>query len=316
MQTARDALSPDSIGLVQTVARTGSLAAAARELGLVPSALSYRVRQLEDALDVLLFDRSARRVRLTAAGEELLRQGEWLLDEIDSVAQRVKRVASGWEPEFTVAVDSLISCQVLLELSQAFYAAEPPTRLRLRAENLSGTTEALLNGHADIAIGVGHDTGTVGGVQIKPLGQAAFVFAVAPHHPLASAAEPLSDEAIARHRAVAVADSTTSGRGLTFGLLGGQEVFTVPSMQLKLEAQLRGMGCGNLPLAMAAPYLESGRLVAKKVARAPRVVPVHYAWRSTPGGRHGHALAWWLKALESPVTRRALLERPGAVPGQ
>ncbi len=61
----RAALSPENLGLLEAVARLGSMAAAARELGMVPSALTYRVRQIEDALDVLLFDRSARRAQLT-----------------------------------------------------------------------------------------------------------------------------------------------------------------------------------------------------------------------------------------------------------
>jgi DNA-binding transcriptional LysR family regulator len=45
----------------------------------VPSALTYRVRQIEDALDVLLFDRSVAPGPLTAAGAELLREGDRLL---------------------------------------------------------------------------------------------------------------------------------------------------------------------------------------------------------------------------------------------
>ena len=53
--------------MLQTVARQGSFAAAARELGLVPSAVTYRVRQIEDALDALLFDRASRQAKLTAA---------------------------------------------------------------------------------------------------------------------------------------------------------------------------------------------------------------------------------------------------------
>ena len=61
--------------MMDAIARTGSFAAAARELGKVPSALTYSVRQLEDALDVLLFDRSSRQAQFTAAGEELLSEG-------------------------------------------------------------------------------------------------------------------------------------------------------------------------------------------------------------------------------------------------
>ena len=102
----RDALTPETLSLIAAVHGAGSMAAAARELGLVPSALTYRIRQVEDALDVLLFDRSSRQARLTEAGKELLREGNRLLAELDAVANRVKRVATGWEPQLTLAVDT------------------------------------------------------------------------------------------------------------------------------------------------------------------------------------------------------------------
>ena len=50
----RNLLTPDALTMMDVIARTGSFAAAARELGKVPSALTYNVRQLEDALDVAL----------------------------------------------------------------------------------------------------------------------------------------------------------------------------------------------------------------------------------------------------------------------
>ncbi|MGE8447846.1 MAG: LysR family transcriptional regulator, partial [Comamonas sp.] len=125
----RDVLTPDTLALLQLVADSGSFAAAARQLGLVPSALTYRIRQVEDALDVLLFDRSARQARPTEAGQELLREGARLLSEVDAVANRVRRVATGWEPELRIAVDGVISRTTLLELIEAFYTIAPPTRL-------------------------------------------------------------------------------------------------------------------------------------------------------------------------------------------
>ena len=154
ISATRAALSPENLGLIEAVARLGSMAAAARELGMVPSALTYRIRQIEDALDVLLFDRSARRAQLTPAGAELLRAGRYLLEELDAVARRVKRVATGWEPELTIAADAVIARGTLFELAEAFYAEAAPTRLRLRAETLSGTLEVLQAGQADLAIGV------------------------------------------------------------------------------------------------------------------------------------------------------------------
>ena len=312
MSTARNALTPDALAMLQSIAASGSFAAAARSLGLVPSALTYRVRQIEDALDVLLFDRSSRQARLTPAGAELLQEGRRILEEIEAMSNRVKRVATGWEPQLTIAVDSIIAPATLMELCASFLQQAPPTRLRLRDETLSGTLDALTSGLADIAIGVS-DPGNHADVHGKPLGDLRFVYAVAPHHPLASAPEPLTDEMVRQHRAVAAADSIQRGRGLTVGLLPGQDVFTVSTMPAKLDAQLRGLGGGFVPECLARPYIDSGRLVVKKMERTQRVIRLYYAWRGANRARQGRALQWWLKQLESPVTRAALLARRGAV---
>ena len=324
----RDALTPGALGMIDAVHRTGSMAAAARELGLVPSALTYRIRQVEDALDVLLFDRSSRQARLTEAGKELLREGNRLLAELDAVANRVKRVATGWEPQLTLSIDSVISRTTVMELCEAFFALNPPTRLKLREEALSGTMLALTSGQADLAIGIAGEanTGAAGkgvsalsALHSKPLGKIHFVYAVAPHHPLANSPEPITNEMMLLHRVVAVADSVQRGGGVSVGLLGGQDVFTVPGMMAKLDAQLRGLGAGFLPEYLARPYLQTGRLVCKAVDQPARVITLSYAWRSSDGDQSrkggaskGKALQWWLDQLESPVTRAALLERQQA----
>ena len=50
MPGPRDVLTPDAFRLLQAVAEAGSFAAAARDLGLVPSAVTYRIRQIEEWL--------------------------------------------------------------------------------------------------------------------------------------------------------------------------------------------------------------------------------------------------------------------------
>ena len=311
MNIARDVLTPESLNMLQTIARLGSFAAAARDMGLVPSALSYRVRQMEDTLDVLLFDRSSRQARLTAAGEELLSEGTRLLQDMDSIAHRIKRVATGWESQFTVVVDTVINPQVIMDVCQQFYDLNPPTRLRLVDGTLSGTLYTLTSGQADLAIGViVRDPQTLG-LRHEEIGSLMqFVFAVAPHHPLANMPQPLSDAVIQAHRAVAVADSVPQGNGITIGLLAGQDVFTVPSMRAKLDAQLRGLGAGFLPEPMARPYIDQGLLVECQVMRPHRTGQMAYAWRE-PAARQGpvshKALQWWLAQLARPSTRQALL---------
>ena len=309
MPTPRDVLTPDALAMLQTIASAGSFAAAARRSNMVPSALTYRVRQMEDALDVLLFDRSSRQARLTAAGAELLREGARLLADVDAIANRVKRVATGWEPQLAIAVDSIVDGATVLALCDAFLALDPPTRLRLRSETLSGTLAALTSGQVDLALGVVLASATTAGLAREPLGSVRFVFAVAPHHPLAQAPEPLSDDVIRRHRAVAIADSIPTGDGLTIGLLPGQDVFTVPGMPAKVDAQIRGLGAGFLPTCLAQPYLDAGRLVARAVERPEQQTHVSYAWRKGGRGGPGRALQWWLQQLDSPATRRALIER-------
>jgi DNA-binding transcriptional LysR family regulator len=113
---------------------------------------------------------------------------------------------------------------------------------------------------------------------------------------------------------VAVADSAQRMSPITVNILPGQDVLTVSSTQAKIEAQIRCMGCGYLPEPMARPHVEAGRLVVKEVERTRQAAVLGYAWRAGVGSKGkraqlGLALQWWLKQLESPATRRALLER-------
>jgi len=305
----RQALTPDALLMIDAIARTGSFAAAAREMGKVPSALTYSVRQLEDALDVLLFDRRSRQARLTRAGEELLAEGRRLLQELDAVANRVRRVATGWESELTVVIDDALARTALFDLIQAFNEVEggPPTRLKVMIGVLSGTWELLASGQADLAIGVTSQPPSAS-LRCEPLGEMQMSFCVAPHHPLAHAPEPISAEVLSGHRVVTVADTARTLAPITVGVVPGQDVLTMPNMAMKLEALIRGLGCGAVPSPMARRHIEAGRLVDKTTWQGPRRGTMHYAWRngSQPPGK---ALAWWLERLQSPATRMALIER-------
>lgn len=320
-------LTPDALLMMDTIARTGSFAAAARELGKVPSALTYSVRQLEEALDVLLFDRRSRQAKFTAAGEELLDEGRRLLTEIDAVANRVRRVATGWEGQLTIVVEDVIARRTVFELCEAFYALDPQgraalaghggpgTRLRLRTEVMAGTWEALVNGQADLAIGVGSGTEPPPtGVAYETLGEMPFVFAVAPHHPLAAHSGPISDTVLLHYRAVAVADSAQRLSPRTVNLLPGQEVLTVGTMADKIEALRRGMGCGFAPLHLVQGLVDGGQLLLKNTQRPESRPTMGYAWRCPAGPKGtrrpppGLALQWWLQQLGSITTRKALLD--------
>ena len=325
---AHQALTPEALQMMDTIARCGSFAAAARELGKVPSALTYSVRQLEESLDALLFDRSSRQAQLTDAGRELLAEGRRLLQEMEAVASRVHRVASGWETQLAISVEDILSSSTVFELVEAFCqdcrtqageasgSASAPggagTRLKLRSDVLAGTWEALVTGQVELAIGVSGEHANPGGIELAPLGEMPFIYCVAPHHPLAGVDGPLDYALLVHHRAVAVADTAQRLTPLTVNLLPGQDVLTVPHMRAKLEALVRGLGAGFVPEPMARPHVEAGSLVPKATARPAATARLYYAWRVEKSALGlGRALQGWLAQLASPTPRRSLSERHG-----
>jgi LysR family transcriptional regulator, transcriptional activator for dmlA len=77
------------LSLFTLVARHRNLAAAARDLGVTPPAVSKRLAQLEKRLGVRLLNRTTRRVSLTAEGEIYLANGSRLLDDLAELEQLV-----------------------------------------------------------------------------------------------------------------------------------------------------------------------------------------------------------------------------------
>ncbi|NJM32678.1 MAG: LysR family transcriptional regulator [Limnobacter sp.] len=286
-------LSLEALALLELIETRGSFAAAALALNKAPSAITYQLRQLEEALDVLVYDRSGHKARLTPAGRVLLEEGRRLLLDSERIQQKVKAVASGWEPEFRVVKDALVPLHSLLPWVRAFDALQAPTRLRFSTEVLSGTWEALYSGRADLLIGSQLDQNhfsTSTGLHTKEIGHAEFAFAVAPCHPLAQATEPLDWAEVAMHRAVAVGDTSRNFKPLTFGIASGQAVLTVPTLEDKIQAQAAGLGCGWVPEHLAAAEFASGRLVRKRIAGQSRQSTLCMAW---PKGSSGKALKWW-----------------------
>jgi DNA-binding transcriptional LysR family regulator len=297
-------LSLDAIQVLDAIDRKGSFASAASELHRVPSAITYSVQQLEEGLGVELFDRRGHRAVLTAAGRELLAEGRRLLRAAADLECRVQQVAKGWESELRIALDTLIGIGKLYRLVEAFYAEQTGTRLRFSHEVLGGTWDALASGRADLAIGASGDAPSGRNYATRSLGRVELVFAAAPFHPICDEPAPLSDEAIQRHRAVSVADSSRELAPRTVGLLSGQDVLTVPSMEAKAAAQVAGLGVGFLPRWIAERESQAGRLRILEVAGVHPGGDCVVAWRP---GQEGKALKWFVKRLDDPLVAAELL---------
>lgn len=299
-------LSLEALQIVDAIDRRGSFSAAGKELHRVPSTISYTVSKLEDDLGVQVFERNGPRVELTAAGAELLKEGRYLLKAALDLEHRVRRVASGWETELAVGMDSMFSPCLFQHDVPAFYAVAQQTRLRIVQEALSGTWEALLARRVDLLVGAAGDGPAGGGYVSEAIGKVGFVFAVAPSHPLAAVEEKLDRTHLQHHRAISVADSARQMAPRTVGLLLGQDTLTVPDMKTKFQYQLAGMGFGFLPEPCARAAIAAGLLVEKQVAEPKPAETFYLAWRS---GENGAALNWWINRMRQPGLFERLLSQ-------
>lgn len=294
----------DALAVLDAIERKGSFAAAAEELHRVPSAVTYTIQKLEQDLGIPIFDRSGHRAALTEAGQELLREGRRLLLAAADLEARIKHVATGWEAELCIAVDDLIRFENVLPVLENFYAESVGTRIRFAQEVYGGVWDALASGRADLALGATGEGPPGGGYVTRLMGKIEFVFAVAPHHPLAATPEPVKSEQLLRYRAVAAADTSRHLPPRTSGILTGQEVLTVHNMEAKIAAQIAGLGVGFIPAKLAEPHVAAGRLVTKAVQESKLEAQLVMAWRSVNPGR---ALQWFVERLAAPEIMRRLL---------
>lgn len=282
----------DALKVLDAIARRGSFAAAAEELDRAPSAISYGIQRLEEDTGALLFDRSGRRASLTAAGELVLEQGRHLLEQAETLKERARALETGWEPRITLALDAVYPVTALWPLVARFNEQAPATSLRIISEVLGGPWDALEQGRAAIAVAplqrrppAGTRSSTVGAVH--------FVYVAHPDHP-ACRETALTPEKLARHRAVAVADTARNQPARTTRLLDNQPSLTVSDFHTKISALEAGLGVGTLPAGMAEPLIRVGRLRALDMVDPPEAIPVQLAWRTDSAGK---ALRWLVRHL-------------------
>ena len=290
-------LSLDTLVMLDAIDRKGSFAAAAAELHRVPSALTYSVQKAEEAMGVSFFRREGRRAALTEAGRHLLENGRELLIASSQLVDSTVRVAQGWEPRFSIAVDTVVDLNLVYSLLDCFYGVNPEVIINLYEESLTGTLDALVARRADLAIGVDPNS-LPEGIRSRHFADLEMVLAVAPDHPLAEQwrdqQRPLSREALAEHRAVVARDSTRNLAARTVWLQPRQRTLTVDRMRDKIAAQVAGLGIGRLPRHMIADHIAAGRLVQLPELEPSPPEPLHIAWRN---GDRGKTLDWFRTAL-------------------
>jgi len=122
-------LSLDAIQVIDAIERFGSFSGAAEHLHKVPSTISYTVTKLEEQLGMQLFERHGPRVVLTRVGQELLKEGRWLVVVAGDLECRLRRIATGYESELRFVHDSIIPSAAFVDDVAAFEALKCGTRL-------------------------------------------------------------------------------------------------------------------------------------------------------------------------------------------
>lgn len=135
------------------VARIGNFTRAASELHVSQSALTVQIRQLEESLGVILFDRGKRRVTLTHAGRDVLAPLDKILVDTEAVLSRTREISSLRRGMVTMAVLPSIAAQVVPRAIQKFAKLYPGVEVRIKDIVAERIVEAVKKEEVDFGIG-------------------------------------------------------------------------------------------------------------------------------------------------------------------
>lgn len=146
-------LSARQLEAVLALAQYGSFVAAAAHLRISQPALTRAVKRLEASLGVRLFERTTRRVQITAAGREFAAVAERMLNDLGITVQSVREVAE--ERRGLVVISSVMSVAggVLPAIVAAYRADRPGVEIHIREGVHATVLEDVRSGVADFGIG-------------------------------------------------------------------------------------------------------------------------------------------------------------------
>ncbi len=157
------------LAALEAVARTGSFARAARDLGYTQSAVSLQIAALERAAGTRLLERPAGRrpVVPTAAGERMLRHAKRIVAQLDAAQADLAALAGGIAGTLRVGTFQSVSIAVLPDVMRAFLDARPGVEVRLHEEPYNDELVELLDrGRLDLTFGPHPQEGPFEGVEL------------------------------------------------------------------------------------------------------------------------------------------------------
>jgi LysR family hydrogen peroxide-inducible transcriptional activator len=144
--------------------------------------LSAQIKQLEEHLGVVLFERDRRRVRVTAAGEEIVARARRVLTEASELVDAARVFTRPLSGPLSLGVIPTIAPYWLPRTLPSLRRAYPELELRLREDHTRNLVKACLAGELDLLLLACE--ADLGGLQTLPIARDPFVVALPRGHPL------------------------------------------------------------------------------------------------------------------------------------
>jgi len=268
-----------SLAAVAAVAREGSFEKAALGLGVTPSAVSQRIKGLEDRLGAILLVRGSPcrptdiGARLCAHVEQVRLLESEVIHTLPGLTTRVVEPAS-----LRVAVNA-DSLSTWFPKAAATFADETGGLLDLVLDDEAHTAERLRTG--DVLAAVTADPAPVVGCKIHPLGQIEYVAVAATgfaarHFPMGLDGQSLQQSPMLRFDRRD--DLQFRWAREAWGTTITPPTHWTPSTQGMLDMTLAGLGWSMAPVMLAAPLIADGRLI--ELAPQKRIAVTLY-WQRT-----------------------------------
>ena len=192
-----DTLDLTSLAYAVLVSENGSFRLAGQILGVRTSAVSRRVRSLEDTLGVSLFHRTRRGVQATTAGQRVLKRARSILSDVGALKRTALQNSTGAEGRLRLGVVASIACGFARHLLASFVRDHPGLELEVvegsSAENIAAVRALTL----DFAFVAGAPLSP--GCELEELWRERVMVALPDHHHL-STAELISWEQLENER--------------------------------------------------------------------------------------------------------------------
>lgn len=170
---------------VIAVAETNNFTRAAQRCLVVQSALSHQIARLEKELGARLFERTSRRVRLTAAGAAFLPAARQCLEAAERAAAEVAAAVGEVRGRLTVGLIPTVAAVDLPSVLKDFHRRHPKARVSLSVGASEDLVERVRKGEIEVAFLGIPVTARPRGVHARELARERLIAVVSPAHPLA-----------------------------------------------------------------------------------------------------------------------------------